>query len=148
MTIPYPALFEPLTIGHLRLKNRIMSTSHAPAYAEDGMPKECYYRYHEEKARGGLALSMFGGSSTISIDSPPPFGQINLGEDRVIPWPQSFSEGIHRHGCATMIQITHMGRRGGVAQHPCRALRLAADLQGSLNNPSMMQLTHGTMATE
>ena len=73
MTTPYPALFEPLGIGHLRLKNRIMSTSHAPAYAEDGMPKERYRRYHEEKAKGGLALSMFGGSSTISVDSPPPF---------------------------------------------------------------------------
>ena len=71
MTTAYPALFKPLTIGHLRLKNRIMSTSHAPAYAEDGLPKERYRLYHEEKARGGLALSMFGGSSTVSIDSPP-----------------------------------------------------------------------------
>ena len=117
MTTPYPALFESLTIGHLRLKNRIMSTSHAPAYAEDGMPKERYRRYHEEKAKGGLALSMFGGSSTISVDSPPPFGQIDLGDDRVIPWLQSFSEGLHRHGCATMIQITHMGRRTGWSSH-------------------------------
>ena len=117
MTTPYPALFEPLTIGHLRLRNRIMSTSHAPAYAEDGMPKERYRLYHEEKARGGLALSMFGGSSTVSIDSPPPFGQIDLGEDRVVPWLQSFSEGVHRHGCATMIQITHMGRRTGWSSH-------------------------------
>ena len=56
MTTAYPALFKPLTIGHLRLKNRIMSTSHAPAYAEDGLPKERYRLYHEEKARGGLAL--------------------------------------------------------------------------------------------
>ena len=31
MTTPYPALFEPLAIGHLRLRNQIMSTSHAPA---------------------------------------------------------------------------------------------------------------------
>ena len=117
MTTPYPALFAPLTIGHLRLRNRIMSTSHAPAYAEDCMPKERYRRYHEEKARGGLALSMFGGSSTVSIDSPPPFGQIDLGEDRVIPWLQSFAEGVHRHDCATMIQITHMGRRTGWSSH-------------------------------
>ena len=116
-TTPYPALFEPLTIGHLRLGNRIMSTSHAPAYAEDGMPKERYRRYHEEKARGGLALTMFGGSSTVSIDSPPPFGQIDLGGDRVIPWLRAFSEGVHRHGCATMIQITHMGRRTGWSSH-------------------------------
>ena len=117
MPTPYPALFEPLRIGHLRLKNRIMSTSHAPAYAEDGMPKERYRCYHEEKAKGGLALSMFGGSSTISVDSPPPFGQIDLGDDRVIPWLQSFSEALHRHGCATMIQITHMGRRTGWSSH-------------------------------
>ena len=48
MITPYPALFEPLTIGHLRLRNRIMSTSHAPAYAEDGMPKERYLRYHSD----------------------------------------------------------------------------------------------------
>ena len=116
-TTPYPALFEPLTIGHLRLKNRIMSTSHAPAYAEDGMPKERYRRYHEEKARGGIALTMFGGSSTVSIDSPPPFGQIDLGGDHVIPWLRAFSEGVHRHGCATMIQITHMGRRTGWSSH-------------------------------
>ena len=90
-----------------------MSTSHAPAYAEDGMPKERYRLYHEEKARGGLALSMFGGSSAISTDSPPPFGQIGVGDDHVIPWLESFAEGVHRHGCATMIQITHMGRRTG-----------------------------------
>ena len=117
MTVPYPDLFDPLTIGHLRLKNRIMSTSHAPAYAEDGMPKERYRRYHEEKARGGLALSMFGGSSTVSVDSPPPFGQIDLGDDRVIPWLQEFAEAVHRHDCATMIQITHMGRRTGWSSH-------------------------------
>ena len=117
MTTPYSALFKPLTIGHLRLKNRIMSTSHAPAYAEDGLPKERYRLYHEEKARGGLALSMFGGSSTVSIDSPPPFGQIDLGEDRVVPWLQAFAEAVHRHGCATMIQITHMGRRTGWSSH-------------------------------
>ena len=117
MTTPYPALFEPLTIGHLRLRNRIMSTAHAPAYAEDGMPKARYRRYHEEKARGGLALSMFGGSSTISVDSPPPFGQIDLAKDRVIPWLQRLAQSVHRHGCATMIQLTHMGRRTGWSSH-------------------------------
>jgi len=117
MATPYPALFDPFTIGHLRLKNRIMSTSHAPAYAEDGMPKERYQLYHEEKAKGGLALSMFGGSSTVSVDSPPPFGQINISDDRVIPWLEALVERVHRHDCAMMIQITHMGRRTGWDSH-------------------------------
>ena len=31
-------LLQPFTLRHLTLKNRIMSTPHEPAYAEDGMP--------------------------------------------------------------------------------------------------------------
>ena len=106
----YPALFEPFTLGSLTVKNRIMSTAHAPSYAEDGKPKERYQRYHEEKAKGGLGLTMFGGSSNVSIDSPPAFGQINVDAD-VVPYFREFSERIHRHDCALMIQLTHMGRR-------------------------------------
>ena len=55
-------LFQPLKIKHLTLKNRIMSTSHACGMDDDGLPGERYQRYHEEKAKGGLALTMFGGS--------------------------------------------------------------------------------------
>ena len=62
----YRALFEPYTLRHLELRNRIISTPHGPAYAEQGMPGERYQRYHEEKARGGIAMTMFGGSSNIS----------------------------------------------------------------------------------
>ena len=107
----YPALFQPLQLGSLTLKNRIMSTAHAPAYAEDGKPKERYQAYHEEKAKGGLALTMFGGSSNVSIDSPPSFGQIHVGDDAIVPYFRRFAERIHRHDCAIMIQLTHMGRR-------------------------------------
>ncbi len=111
MTSPYKALFEPFTLGHLRLKNRIISTSHAPAYAEDGMPGPRYQRYHEEKARGGLALTMFGGSSSVSTDSPPSFGQLQLGEDRVVAHLSAFADRIHAHGVGLICQISHAGRR-------------------------------------
>ena len=33
-------LFQPYTLKHLTLKNRLMITSHEPAYPEDGMPKD------------------------------------------------------------------------------------------------------------
>ena len=107
----YPALFEPYTLKHLTLRNRIISTPHGPAYAEDGMPGERYQRYHEEKARGGIAMTMFGGSSNVSVDSPSLFGQLYMGDDRIIPYLQEFSERIHGHGAALMCQITHMGHR-------------------------------------
>lgn len=105
-------LLQPLTIRHLALKNRIMSTSHACGLEEGGMPKERYQRYHEEKAKGGIALTMFGGSSNVAPDSPSIFRQLNVGEDRIIPYLQQFSERVHRHGAAIMCQITHLGRRG------------------------------------
>ena len=51
-------VLEPFQLKGLRLKNRIMSTAHAPSYVEDGKPKQRYRLYHEEKAKGGLALTM------------------------------------------------------------------------------------------
>ncbi len=105
-------LFAPLTIGHLRLKNRIMSTSHASGMDDEGMPAFRYQRYHEEKAKGGLALTMFGGSSNVAPDSPSVFDQLRVDSDAVIPHLQSFSDRIHQHGTALMCQITHLGRRG------------------------------------
>lgn len=108
---PYTALFQSFRLGHLTLKNRIISTSHAPAYAEDGMPGLRYQRYHEEKAKGGLAMTMFGGASSVSRDSPASFGQLDLSDDRVIPHLRTFSERIHAHEVGLMCQLSHAGRR-------------------------------------
>lgn len=104
-------LLAPLSIKHLVLKNRVMSTSHATGHIKDEFPQDVYQRYHEEKARGGIGLTMFGGSSNVSIDSPNTFNQINMGVDGVVPHLRTFAERVHAHGAALMCQITHLGRR-------------------------------------
>ena len=105
-------LLQPFRLKHLTLKNRIMSTSHACGLVEDGMPSERYQRYHEAKARGGLALSMFGGSSNVSPESAWSLPQINLYDERVVEHLQRFSRRIHAHGAALMCQVSHVGGRG------------------------------------
>lgn len=111
MTEKDPVLM-PFELKGLRLKNRIMSTSHAPGYAEEGRPKLLYQLYHEEKAKGGVALTMFGGSSNIAPDSASVFGgQIYVGDDGILPYFKEFAHRVHRHGAALICQITHMGRR-------------------------------------
>jgi 2,4-dienoyl-CoA reductase-like NADH-dependent reductase (Old Yellow Enzyme family) len=105
-------LFQPLTIKHVTFRNRFMSTSHACGLEEGGMPKERYQRYHEEKAKGGIGLTMFGGSSNVAPDSPSVFQQLYVGDDEVIPYLTQFSERVHKQGAAIMCQITHLGRRG------------------------------------
>ena len=98
-------LFQPLKLGNLMLKNRIMSTTHAIAYQDDGKPKERYQPYHKEKARGGLALTMFGGSSNVDYDSASVFGQLYVGNDDIIPYFKR----------AVQIPIFHATRVGDIA---------------------------------
>ena len=105
-------LLQPFRLKHLTLKNRIMSTSHACGLAEGGMPSERYQRYHETKAKGGIALTMFGGSSNVSPESAWQLPQINLYDERVVERFQRFSRRIHDHGTALMCQVSHVGGRG------------------------------------
>ena len=104
-------LLQPFTLKHLRLKNRIFSASHEPSYGENGLPTERYRLYQEEKARGGMGLTMFGGSALVARDCAPAFGNLDLGGDEIVPYLQQLTESVHRHGAALMCQITHMGRR-------------------------------------
>ena len=106
-------LLQPFDLKHLTLKNRIMTTSHEPAYPEDGMPKERYAAYHAERAKAGVALTMTAGSAAVSKDSPPVFNNVLAYRDDVVPWIQNLTDACHEHGCAVMIQLTHLGRRTG-----------------------------------
>ena len=72
------SLLQPLRLKHLILKNRIMSTSHACGLDENGLTGSKYQAYHEEKARGGWALTMSGGSASVAPDSLWPSGQVDV----------------------------------------------------------------------
>ncbi|MGP4018749.1 oxidoreductase [Saccharopolyspora sp. 5N708] len=104
-------LLQPFTIKHLTLRNRVVSTSHEPAFADDGLPQDRYRLYHLEKARGGVGLTMIGGSAVVSPDSPPSFGNLLLYRDDVVPWLRRLADDVHAEGAAVMSQITHLGRR-------------------------------------
>lgn len=104
-------LLQPFQLKHLTLKNRLMMTSHEPAYPEDGMPKALYRAYHVERARAGLGLTMTAGSAAVSKDSPPVFNNILAYKDEVVPWMKELTDACHEHGTAVMIQLTHLGRR-------------------------------------
>ena len=104
-------LLESFQLKHLHLKNRIITTSHEPAYNEDGFPKDRYIAYHLERAKGGIAMTMTAGSAVVSKDSPPSFDNIHAYKDEVVPWIKKLTDTIHDHDCKIMIQLTHLGRR-------------------------------------
>ncbi|MDG1280671.1 MAG: NADH:flavin oxidoreductase [Pseudorhodobacter sp.] len=104
-------LLQPYQLKHLTLKNRIMTTSHEPAYPEDGMPKDRYRAYHVTRAKAGVAMTMTAGSAAVSRNSPPVFNNILAYKDEVVPWMKKLADECHDHDCAVMIQLTHLGRR-------------------------------------
>ena len=105
------SLLQPFQLKHLNLKNRIITTSHEPAYNENGLPKDRYIAYHLERAKGGIAMTMTAGSAVVSKDSPPSFDNIHAYKDEVVPWIKKLTNAIHDQECAVMIQLTHLGRR-------------------------------------
>jgi 2,4-dienoyl-CoA reductase-like NADH-dependent reductase (Old Yellow Enzyme family)/thioredoxin reductase len=111
LDMPIDPLLQPFRLKHLTFRNRIMTTSHEPAYPEEGMPKHRYRAYHVERAKAGVALTMTAGSAAVSRDSPPVFNNILAFKDEVVPWMRDLADACHEHGAAVMIQLTHLGRR-------------------------------------
>ena len=74
-------------------------------------PKDRYRAYHVERARAGIAMTMTAGSAAVSRDSPPVFNNVLAYKDEVVGWMKKLTDECHDHGCAVMIQLTHLGRR-------------------------------------
>jgi 2,4-dienoyl-CoA reductase-like NADH-dependent reductase (Old Yellow Enzyme family)/thioredoxin reductase len=104
-------LFSPLTIKHVTIGNRFLSTSHAPGYAVRGRITDRYVAYEAEKAKGGVGLVQFGGATAVSVENSFHYGQINGAVDAVIPDYRRMAAAIHEHGARCTVQLTHGGRR-------------------------------------
>jgi N,N-dimethylglycine/sarcosine dehydrogenase len=80
--------------------------------AEGGRPGERLARYHAAKARGGCALTIFGGSSSVHPSSPAAaWKQIANHDESIIPAYRALADAVHAHDCLVFTQLTHMGRR-------------------------------------
>ena len=104
-------LLQPYQLKHLTLRNRIMTTSHEPAYGDDGMPKDRYRLYHLARAKAGVAMVMTAGSASVSRDSPPVFSNLLVWKDEIVPWMKRLVDDCHEAGAGVMIQLSHLGRR-------------------------------------
>ena len=63
------------------------------------------------KAKGGVGLTMIGGSSIVSRESAPAFGNLQLWKDETVHWLRLLTDEVHDNGAAVMIQLTHLGHR-------------------------------------
>lgn len=105
----FKRLFEPVRIGQMELKNRIVMLPMENNYAsEDGFVTERLKDYYRERAReAGLV-----GIQITCIDSPIGKGyvhQLCIHDDRCIPGLRELAQVIHESGAKVYIQLHHAG---------------------------------------
>lgn len=111
MTQSFPALFQPLTLRHKTLRNRIVFGAHTANMSANGLPGERHRGYYEERARGGAAM--------IVVEPVPVHrtavltrGNFLHATDEIVPHFRKVTDAVHAHGAAICHQLYHVGQHG------------------------------------
>ncbi|MGB5926158.1 MAG: FAD-dependent oxidoreductase [Dehalococcoidia bacterium] len=105
-------IFEPASIGQMKLRNRIVMPPMGTNYAEaGGAVSQRMLDYYEARARGGTGLIIVEGSApsvrcNISFLGSPSY-QASLGDDKFIPGWQKLTDAAHKYNTSIAIQIMH-----------------------------------------
>jgi 2,4-dienoyl-CoA reductase-like NADH-dependent reductase (Old Yellow Enzyme family)/thioredoxin reductase len=112
VTARFKKVFEPASIGGMKLKNRIVMPPMGTNYAEaGGAVSERMLDYYEARARGGTGLIIVEGSApslqcVYSLQASLSH-QASLGDDRLIAGWRKLTDASHKYGTKIAIQIMH-----------------------------------------
>jgi 2,4-dienoyl-CoA reductase-like NADH-dependent reductase (Old Yellow Enzyme family) len=106
-----PKIFEPIKIGRMEVKNRIVAAPTVVAMADEGgyvtpRLKDVY----EERAKGGAGLIVVE-ASWVRQDGRMFSPMLNISHDYARVGLSELVEVIHQNGARAAIQIMHGGRQ-------------------------------------
>lgn len=101
-------LFEPLTIGTLTLKNRIMMPAMHLNMCRNFKVTERLETFYAERARGGAGLICVGYATIDELAGQP--GNIGAHHDDFLPGLTRLATTIQQGGAAACVQLNHAGR--------------------------------------
>lgn len=97
-------LLQPLKVGNLTLKNRIMFPPLTTGYEErDGSIGDRSFAFYERLAKGGVSYVVIGDVAPVNTASPTP----KLCDDRQIPTFKKLADAMHTYDCKVALQIFH-----------------------------------------
>jgi 2,4-dienoyl-CoA reductase-like NADH-dependent reductase (Old Yellow Enzyme family) len=104
-----PTLFSALDVGPLRLRNRVVSTSHQTSLVHDHLPTDELLAYHEARARGGVGTIFLEATAVHSSGLLTPH-TVGGFEPEIVPAYRRLAERLHPHDTKLMVQLFHGGR--------------------------------------
>ena len=97
-------LLEPIKVGPIELKNRIMFPPLTTGYEErDGSIGERSLAFYERLAKGGVSYIVIGDVAPVMTASPTP----KLASDAQIPSFAALADAVHKHGAKIALQLFH-----------------------------------------
>ena len=104
-------LWEPIRIGRMELKNRVVMPPMVTRYAaDDGFVTERTRNYYGARARGGAGLIIVEATYVHRQGWAFP-NQIGISDDKFIPKLSELVDKVHQHGAKIAIQLHHGGRQ-------------------------------------
>mgnify|MGYP002544345287 CR=1 FL=1 len=139
MKSKYKHIFEPFTIKHMTVKNRIVMTPMGTNYGEqNGEMSFLHINYYEQRAKGGTGLLIVENASVDSPQGSNGTTQLRIDQDNYIPRLFKLCETVHKHGSCIAIQINHAGAsamRSRIGMQPVSASDIPSKAGGEIPRP-------------
>jgi 2,4-dienoyl-CoA reductase-like NADH-dependent reductase (Old Yellow Enzyme family)/thioredoxin reductase len=137
MSYDYTALWKPIKINGMRLRNRIqLSAMGTFTPMQDGTDSEEGIRYYEERAKGGAGLIMTG-AMFLTEKTAQGGPTIALYNSRAIPKTTVLVERIHKWGAKACLQLSCGTGRNGMPDIGER-VPISSSPNPSFYNPEMI----------
>lgn len=107
----YSALFSPITLGGLTIKNRVVMAPMLVCYGlSSGEVSRRQLDYYEARARGGVGMIIVE-AACIHQSGRETATQLRIDNPRYISGLEHLTETIKAHGVGVFIQLLHAGRQ-------------------------------------
>lgn len=103
-------LFEPIVLGSVEIRNRIVMAGHSTGLAENYLPSERHVAYYRERARGGAGL--IGMAFPVIHPTFQEGGEPRAYDPAIVPGLRRIAEAVHAEGGRIAMQLGHGGRQG------------------------------------
>lgn len=106
----HSALWQPIELGPVSVKNRIVVTAHALMYGDsDNLMTQQSIDYYEERARGGAGLILTEAQAVHGTSRGLGYRTHQGWPTEVIPVYERLAAAVHRHGAKIFVDLSHFG---------------------------------------
>ena len=106
-------LLEPIALGRVMLRNRLVMSPMSTNFAKDGFITDQMIAFYHERARGGIGLIFIEDGVVETPRGNHATNIVAIDRDDFIPMLRKLTATLHDCGAQVGIQLTHGGRRAG-----------------------------------